>query len=129
MNANVQKLAKHKNFIRGWNTQLNLSYPTLTYEKQYLDQVRFVSHFPDFCHVSELLVDQCALEHDQHEECEQRVVPVLIQAPQTNAKHLKIVSYFEIIVTNQDFGFKYVFHLTFENIFFQVTKLAKQNFF
>ena len=51
-----------------------------------------VSHLPDFRHVSQLLIDQRTLKHDQHEQCEQRVVPVLVQAPETNAKHLKQIS-------------------------------------
>jgi hypothetical protein len=35
------------------------------------------------------LPDDSALEHNQHEKCEKTVVPVLIQAPQGNAKDLK----------------------------------------
>lgn len=35
------------------------------------------------------LPDDGALEHNQHEKCEQTVVPVLIQAPQSDAKHLE----------------------------------------
>lgn len=35
------------------------------------------------------LEDDSALEHDQHEPSEDRVVPVLIQAPQSHAEHLE----------------------------------------
>jgi hypothetical protein len=55
----------------------------------YLYHVGFVSHLPNLCHVPQLLVDQRAFEHDQHEESEQRVVPILVQAPQANAEHLE----------------------------------------
>ena len=46
--------------------------------KSYLNHVRLVPHLPNLCHVPELLVDQGALEHDEHEESEEGVVPVLV---------------------------------------------------
>ena len=44
-----------------------------------------------FFFVPNLLLDQGALEHDQHHEGKDRVVPVLVQAPQTDTEHLKNV--------------------------------------
>ena len=55
-----------------------------------LNHVGLVAHLPDLSHVPELLIDQRALEHDQHEEGEEGVVPVFVQAPQANAEHLII---------------------------------------
>ena len=39
--------------------------------------------------VPDLLLDKGTLEHDEHHESEDRVVPVLIQAPQSNTEHLQ----------------------------------------
>ena len=43
----------------------------------------------NFRHVPDLLLDQRALEYHQHEQGEDRVVPVLVQAPQTDTEHLE----------------------------------------
>jgi hypothetical protein len=36
-----------------------------------------------------LLLDECTLKQDQHDKCKERVVPVLVQAPEGNTQHLK----------------------------------------
>ena len=51
--------------------------------------MRLVAHLPYLRHVSNLLLNQGALEYDQHEEGEDGVVPVLVQTPQTNTENLK----------------------------------------
>ena len=41
----------------------------------HLDGVRLVAHVPDLGHVPQLLLHQSALEHHQHHQSEDRVVP------------------------------------------------------
>ena len=54
----------------------------------YLDHVGFGSHAADLRHVPHLLLDKRSFERYQHEECEDTVVPVLIQTPQSHTEHL-----------------------------------------
>ena len=54
----------------------------------YIHLMRLVSHLPYLSHVSQLLLDQRALEPDQHGEREQGIVPVLVQTPQDNTENL-----------------------------------------
>lgn len=54
----------------------------------YLNHVGLVSHAPNLWHISHLLLDQRGLKCHQHEQRENTVVPVLIQAPQPHTKHL-----------------------------------------
>ena len=54
----------------------------------HLDCVGLVAHLPDLRHVAHLLLHQGGLEGHQHGECEDAVVPVLIQAPESHAEHL-----------------------------------------
>ena len=51
--------------------------------------VGFNTHAAEFVQGALALPNYCALEGDQHEEGEKRVVPVLIQHPKTNAEDLK----------------------------------------
>ena len=55
----------------------------------YLNKIRFVSHFSYFGHVSQLLLDKRSLECNQHKKCENTVVPIFIQTPQSHTKHLE----------------------------------------
>ena len=55
----------------------------------YLDHVRFVTHFPNFGHVSQLLIDQGAFKNYEHEQGEQAVPNIFIEAPQQHAEYLK----------------------------------------
>ena len=55
----------------------------------YLYKIWFISHFSDFCHVSQLLLHKCCLKCYQHEESENTVIPILVQTPQTHTKHLE----------------------------------------
>ena len=55
----------------------------------YLDHVGLVPHATDLRHVPHLLLDQGGFERHQHEQREETVVPVLIQAPQPHAEHLQ----------------------------------------
>lgn len=51
--------------------------------------MRFVSHLSDFCHVPQLLLDESRLEGHEHEQREDAVVPVLVEAPEADAEHLE----------------------------------------
>lgn len=55
----------------------------------HLYHIWFVAHLSNLCHVAQLLLDQRALKKDKHNECEERVVPVFIKAPQSNTQHLE----------------------------------------
>ena len=55
----------------------------------YLHRVWLVAHPADLRHVPQLLLDECCLKRHQHEECEEAVVPVVIEAPQSHAEHLE----------------------------------------
>lgn len=55
----------------------------------YHNHVRLISHFSHFCHVSHLLMNEGALEHNEHNKREDTVIPELIEAPQSDAEHLK----------------------------------------
>jgi hypothetical protein len=46
-------------------------------------------HCPEFLQCSKTLPNHRALEHDKHEQGEDGVVPVFIQAPQGHTKDLK----------------------------------------
>ena len=52
--------------------------------------------------VPDLLLDKGALEHDEHHEGEDGVVPVLVQTPQSNTEHLQKI--YEIIRDGPDIG-------------------------
>lgn len=54
----------------------------------YLDHVRFVSHPADLRHIPHLLLNQRGFKSHQHEQCENTVVPVLIQAPKSHTENL-----------------------------------------
>ena len=51
--------------------------------------MRFVAHFSNFRHVSQLLVHQGALKNDEHEQCKQTVPYIFIKTPKKNTKNLK----------------------------------------
>lgn len=51
--------------------------------------MRFVTHFPNFGHVSQLLIDQGAFKNYEHEQGEQAVPNIFIEAPQQHAEYLK----------------------------------------
>ena len=53
------------------------------------DGIGAVAHLADLVQVAELLLHQCALEHDEEAESEQRVVPHLVERPEHNAEHLE----------------------------------------
>ena len=55
----------------------------------HLDHVGLVPHATDLRHVPHLLLDQGGLERYQHEQREDTVVPVLVQAPQPHTEHLQ----------------------------------------
>lgn len=55
----------------------------------HLYHVWFVAHLSNLCHVAQLLLDQSAFKQDKHNKCEERVVPVLVQAPESNTEHLE----------------------------------------
>jgi hypothetical protein len=55
----------------------------------HLYHVWFVAHLANLCHIAQLLLDQSALKQDKHDECKERIVPVLVQAPQSNTQHLE----------------------------------------
>lgn len=57
-------------------------------DQAYLDHVGLVSHAADLGHIPHLLLDQGGLERHQHEQCENTVVPVLVQTPQPHTEHL-----------------------------------------
>ena len=48
-----------------------------------------VAHLSNFVHVAQLLLDENGLEHDEHNQREDGIVPVLVQAPQRHTKHLE----------------------------------------
>lgn len=54
-----------------------------------LYHIRLVPHLPDLGHVTELLLYQRRFKCHQHEQSEDAVIPVLIQAPQPNAEYLE----------------------------------------
>ena len=62
----------------------------ISFNDKYLNHIRFISHIPNLGHVPDVLLDQCTLKHDQHEQGEHGVVPVLVQTPQTDTKYLNI---------------------------------------
>ena len=47
------------------------------------------------------LPDDRAFEHNQHEKSEETVIPVFIQAPQSNAKHLKYKEWCRCVFTEK----------------------------
>ena len=53
-----------------------------------IDFVGVSAHLANLGHVTDLLVDQCAFETHQHEQREQGIVPVLVQAPHAHAEYL-----------------------------------------
>lgn len=58
------------------------------FDQVYLNHVGLVSHAADLRHIPHLLLDQRRLKSHQHEQCENAVVPILVQAPQPYTKHL-----------------------------------------
>lgn len=57
-------------------------------ELPYLYHVRLVSHTANLRHIPHLLLNQRSLKSHQHEQRENTVVPVLIQAPQSHTENL-----------------------------------------
>lgn len=55
----------------------------------YIYHARLAPHIPDCGHISKLLLNKGALEHDEHDEGENTVVPVLVQTPQSDAENLE----------------------------------------
>ena len=47
------------------------------------------THTPELLQSGEAAVDHGGLEEQQHEEGEEAVLPVLVQAPQAHTKHLQ----------------------------------------
>lgn len=61
----------------------------MTSVNTYLYHVWFVAHLANLCHVAQLLLYQSTLKQDQHHKRKERVIPVLVQAPEGNTQHLK----------------------------------------
>ena len=57
-------------------------------EETHKDHVALVAHVADLGHIAHLLFDQRRLEGDEHEERKERVVPHVLETPQTHAEHL-----------------------------------------
>lgn len=58
------------------------------FAKAHLDHVGLVPHAADLGHIPHLLLHQGRLKRHKHEQCENTVVPVLVQTPQPHAEHL-----------------------------------------
>ena len=53
------------------------------------DVVRLDAHASEFLEGALALPDDSRLEHNQHEKCEERVVPVFVEHPETDAENLE----------------------------------------
>jgi hypothetical protein len=73
--------------VGDWGVQYHRN--PIILNKTDLYHIGLIAHLSDLCHISELLLHQSALKHDQHHQSEDGVVPVLIQAPQSHTEHLE----------------------------------------
>lgn len=77
-----------KMFVCHFTFTLTFKILNLKFDQDYLDHVGLISHAADLRHIPHLLLDQRGLECHQHKQCENTVVPVLIQTPQPHTEHL-----------------------------------------